>query len=63
MSSRVQAAFRIAYHLPQVGTIAVGTGEPAHLGELIGALNGEVDEQAIHQYRSRLRHRLPSQPA
>ncbi|MEV5592882.1 aldo/keto reductase [Streptomyces sp. NPDC052496] len=61
--SRVEAAFRVAYRLPRVGTIAVGTDEPAHLGKLIGALNGEVDEQAIHQYRSLLRHRLRSQPA
>ncbi|GAB2329196.1 hypothetical protein STREPTOSP366_43650 [Streptomyces variabilis] len=55
--SRVQAAFRAAYRLPQVDSIAVGTDEPAHLGELIGALAGEVDEQAIHQYRSLLRGR------
>lgn len=60
--SRVQAAFRAAYRLPQVDSIAVGTDEPAHLGELIGALAGEVDEQAIHQYRSLLRGRSHGQP-
>jgi aryl-alcohol dehydrogenase-like predicted oxidoreductase len=60
--SRVQAAFRAAYRLPQVDSVAVGTGEPARLGELIGALVGEVDERAIHQYRSLLRERSPGQP-
>ncbi|MDT0307747.1 aldo/keto reductase [Streptomyces sp. DSM 44917] len=60
--SRVQAAFRAAYRLPQVDIIAVGTDEPAHLSELIGALAGEVDEQAIRQYRSLLRGRSPGQP-
>ncbi|GAA4902562.1 aldo/keto reductase [Streptomyces coeruleoprunus] len=60
--SRVQAAFRAAYHLPQVNTVAVGTDEPAHLGELVGALAAEVDEQAIHQYRSLLRDRSRGQP-
>ncbi|MFE0811795.1 aldo/keto reductase [Streptomyces sp. NPDC058794] len=60
--SRVQAAFRAAYRLPQVDSIAVGTDEPAHLGELIGALAGEVDEQAIRQYRSLLRGRSRGQP-
>lgn len=60
--SRVQVAFRAAYHLPQVGTIAVGTDDPAHLGELIGALAGEVDEQVIHQYRCLLRDRSRGQP-
>ncbi|MEU8567890.1 aldo/keto reductase [Streptomyces pathocidini] len=53
--SRVQAVFRAAYHLPQVGTVAVGTDDPAHLSELIGALKSEVDELAIHKYRSLLR--------
>ncbi|MBB1259208.1 aldo/keto reductase [Streptomyces alkaliterrae] len=59
--SRIQAAFRAAYHLPQVNTVAVGSDEPAHLGELVGALAGEVDEQAIHHYRSLLRERSRDQ--
>jgi pyridoxine 4-dehydrogenase len=49
--SRVQAAFRVAYHLPRVDSVAVGTDEPAHLGELVGALAGEVEEQTIQEYR------------
>ncbi|MDF3141589.1 MULTISPECIES: aldo/keto reductase [unclassified Streptomyces] len=59
--SRVQAAFRAAYDLPQVDVLAVGTDDPAHLDELIGALAGEVDERAIHEYRNLLRDRLRGQ--
>jgi aryl-alcohol dehydrogenase-like predicted oxidoreductase len=51
----MQAAFRAAYHLPRVNAVAVGTDEPAHLGELIGALAGEVEERAIEEYRRLLR--------
>ena len=61
--SRVQAAFRAAYHLPRVGSVAVGTDVPAHLGELVGALTGEVDERTIQDYRSLLRDRSHAQPA
>lgn len=61
--SRMQAAFRAAYHLPLVGSVAVGTDEPAHLGELVGALAGEVEERIIEEYRSLLRDRSRGQPA
>ncbi|MEV5489646.1 aldo/keto reductase [Streptomyces bobili] len=61
--SRVQAAFRAAYHLPRVGTVAVGTDEPAHLGELVGALAGGVDERTVQEYRSLLRDLSRAQPA
>ncbi|MFE9682778.1 aldo/keto reductase [Streptomyces sp. NPDC006285] len=60
--SRVQAAFIAAYHLPRVGTVAVGTDEPAHLGELVGALVGEVEEQTVQEYRSLLRDHSRDQP-
>ncbi|MFG2134151.1 aldo/keto reductase [Streptomyces sp. NPDC048751] len=60
--SRLQAAFRAAYHLPRIDVLAVGTDDPAHLGELIGALAGEVDERAIHEYRNLLRDRSRGQP-
>ncbi|WP_336116319.1 aldo/keto reductase [Streptomyces sp. PTD9-10] len=60
--SRVQAAFRAAYCLPEVDTVAVGTDEPAHLAELIDALADDIDEQAIHEYRVLLRTRLRGQP-
>lgn len=59
--SRVQASFRAAYHLPQIQALAVGTDEPAHLGELIAALAGKVDERAISDYRTLLRDRSRAQ--
>ncbi|MFF5189443.1 aldo/keto reductase [Streptomyces sp. NPDC000345] len=52
--TRVQAAFRAAYYLPQVSAVAVGTDKPAHLGELIDALAYEVDGRVIREYRSLL---------
>ncbi|MFF7371888.1 aldo/keto reductase [Streptomyces tricolor] len=55
--SRVQAALRVAYHLPRVGSIAVGTDEPTHLGELVGALPGQVEERTVQEYRKLLRDR------
>lgn len=55
--SRVQAAFRVAYHLPRVGSIAVGTDEPTHLAELVGALAGQVEERTVQEYRKLLRDR------
>jgi aryl-alcohol dehydrogenase-like predicted oxidoreductase len=61
--SRMQAAFKAAYHLPRVDSVAVGTDEPAHLGELVGALAGEVEERTIEEYRSLLRDRSRRQPA
>jgi pyridoxine 4-dehydrogenase len=59
--SCVQAAFATAYHLPRVDTVAVGTDEPAHLGELVGALVGEVEERMVQEYRSLLRDRARDQ--
>ncbi|QCX78165.1 hypothetical protein C9F11_22700 [Streptomyces sp. YIM 121038] len=61
--TRVQAAFRTAYDLPKVSTIAVGTDEPAHLGELMAALTSKVDERAVREYRDLIRSRSRDQPA
>ncbi|WP_250402334.1 aldo/keto reductase [Streptomyces cellostaticus] len=61
--SRAQAAFRVAYQLPSVGAVAVGTDEPAHLGELVGALAAVPDEQAVAEYRTLLRDRPSTQSA
>lgn len=61
--SRLQAAFRLAYHLPPVETVAVGTDNPAHLREVLSALPRKVDSTAVHQYRSLLRERARRQPA
>jgi len=59
----MQAAFRAAYHFPRVDSVAVGTDDPAHLGELVGALAGEVEERTVEEYRSLLRDRSRGQPA
>ncbi|MFF7172254.1 aldo/keto reductase [Streptomyces pseudovenezuelae] len=61
--SRAQAAFRAAYHLPRVSSVAVGTDEPAHLAELVGALASEVEDRTIQEYRSLLRDHSRGQPA
>lgn len=61
--SRAQAAFRVAYQLPQVSSMAVGTDEPAHLGELLGALATEPDEWVIGEYRRLLHDRSSAQAA
>ncbi len=62
-ASRVQAVFRASYHVPRVRAVAVGTDEPAHLGELVNALACEVDECAIREYRKLLSSRQRVQPA
>ncbi|MFF8880787.1 hypothetical protein [Streptomyces flaveolus] len=62
--SRVQAAFRVAYHLPRVGSIAVGTDEQTHLGELVGALAVQVEkERTVREYRRLLLDRSRDQSA
>ncbi|MEU6299641.1 aldo/keto reductase [Streptomyces erythrochromogenes] len=53
--SRVQAAFRSAFHLPSAAAVAVGTDNPGHLAELVQALGAEVDTTAVSQYLSALR--------
>ncbi|MFD5550736.1 hypothetical protein ACFWJQ_28900 [Streptomyces goshikiensis] len=48
--SRVQAAFRTAFHLPSAAAVAVGTDDPGHLAQLVTALGAEVDTTAVSQY-------------
>ncbi|MFJ6100319.1 aldo/keto reductase [Streptomyces sp. NPDC092359] len=48
--SRVQAAFRTAFHLPSASAMAVGTDDPGHLAQLVRALGAEVDTAAVSQY-------------
>ena len=62
-TSRVQAAFRLAYHLPPVDAVAVGADDPAHLRQLLDALPSRIDSATVHQYRSLLRERARGQPA
>ncbi|MCX5196400.1 aldo/keto reductase [Streptomyces sp. NBC_00249] len=48
--SRVQAAFRTAFHLPSAAAVATGTDNPGHLAELVQALGADVDTTAVSQY-------------
>ncbi|MET9839019.1 MULTISPECIES: aldo/keto reductase [Streptomyces] len=48
--SRMQAAFRTAFHLPSASAVAVGTDDPGHLAQLVQALGAEVDTAAVSQY-------------
>ncbi|MFK0235551.1 aldo/keto reductase [Streptomyces vinaceus] len=48
--SRVQAAFRTAFHLPTASAMAVGTDDPGHLAQLVRSLNAEVDTATVSQY-------------
>jgi aryl-alcohol dehydrogenase-like predicted oxidoreductase len=61
--SRLQAAFRVAYALPPVDTIAISTDNPDHLRDLLNALAHEVDDEAVHRYRALLREQGSHQPA
>ncbi|WP_093662330.1 aldo/keto reductase [Streptomyces wuyuanensis] len=61
--STAQAAFRTAYSLPRVSTIAVGSDDPAHLSELLDALDLPLNAHAVDAYRKLLRDRQPSQLA
>lgn len=55
--------FRVAYHLPRVDTLAVGTDDPGHLRELVSVLEGEVDDPTVQEYRRLLKERSRGQPA
>jgi aryl-alcohol dehydrogenase-like predicted oxidoreductase len=56
-ASGLQAAFRLAFCLPPVTRMAVGTSSPAHLRELIEATRLEVDENMVRRYAILLRAR------
>ncbi|MFF4169071.1 aldo/keto reductase [Streptomyces sp. NPDC001744] len=58
--TKVQAAFRSAYHLPQVNAVAVGTDDAGHLRELVDALAHEVDHHVVTEYRRLLQGRRQS---
>ncbi|KFU77795.1 Predicted oxidoreductase [Amycolatopsis lurida] len=48
--STPQAAFRLAYELPGVTRVAVGTSSPAHLRELVAATTLTVSSAAVARY-------------
>ncbi len=53
--SRISAAFRVAYELPQVSRVAVSTSSAEHLAELVAATALDADDNQIARYRSLLR--------
>ncbi|WP_043265444.1 aldo/keto reductase [Streptomyces sp. CT34] len=59
--SAVQATFRVAYSLPRVGRIAVGTDNPTHLQELVNALRYEANTDILSAYRRLLREQRDRQ--
>lgn len=56
-ASVVQALLRVAFTLPAVGRIAVGTDNPAHLDALITATDLALEEPRVARYRALLRER------
>nr|WP_180218874.1 aldo/keto reductase [Streptomyces albus] len=54
-ATTAQAAFRAAFHLPEVEAVAVGSDNPAHLRELVASLSFEVDPEVVSEYRRLLR--------
>ena len=61
--STLQAAFAVAYSLPDVGKVTVGTSNPRHLQDLVNARTLIVDEKAICQYRQLLKARTGAGPS
>jgi hypothetical protein len=53
--SNIQAAFRVAFDLPHVSQIAVGTGSATHLNALAAATRLLVDVGTITRYRQLIR--------
>jgi aryl-alcohol dehydrogenase-like predicted oxidoreductase len=47
----LQAAYRLAYELPKVIHMAVGTDNPAHLRELVAATQLAVSADGVDRYR------------
>nr|MDQ3579420.1 aldo/keto reductase [Actinomycetota bacterium] len=54
-STVAQALLRVAFALPAVTRIAVGTDRPAHLDGLIAATGFDVDDTRVAHYRALLR--------
>ncbi|MCC9312463.1 aldo/keto reductase [Kitasatospora sp. RB6PN24] len=51
----VQAALRVAFALPKVAAVAVGTDDTGHLRELVGATAYEINADVVREYRHLLR--------
>jgi len=53
-ATAAQVAFRLAYELPPVTRVAVGTTNRKHLGELVTATELDVSAAAVARYRQLL---------
>ncbi|MGW2397161.1 aldo/keto reductase [Kitasatospora sp. NPDC001664] len=62
-ATQVQAAFRVAFELPLVGAVAVGTDEPDHLRELVAATGLTVRGELIDRYRRLLSEKAAVTPS
>lgn len=61
--NQYQAAFRLAYELPVVQRVAVGTNNPEHLRELVTSTAFPVRDETISTYRTLLRANARQKPA
>lgn len=55
--SRVQSALAVAFAVPRVTAIAVGTGEASHLDQLCDAVDLRADTDTVARYRALLARR------
>jgi aryl-alcohol dehydrogenase-like predicted oxidoreductase len=53
-ANQVQAAFAMAFAVPEVPAVAVGTSRPEHLRQLLRATRLEVRPEVVAQYRALL---------
>ncbi|MFC5186798.1 hypothetical protein [Actinomadura harenae] len=53
----LQAAFAVAYHLPRLAAVAVGTDQRDHLAQLVAAARLDIDPARVAAYRTLLTQR------
>lgn len=56
-ASLAQAVLRVAFALPGVDRVAIGTDDPAHLDEAVATADLDVDSATVTRYRALLRER------
>lgn len=55
--SRIQSALAVAFALPRVAAVAVGTSDGIHLDQLCDAVDLRADQDTVARYRALLAHR------
>lgn len=63
LCSQHQAAFRLAYELPNIQRVAVSTNNPMHLRALVAATTFQVDHERLSTYRALLRETAQTESA